>query len=131
MTLRVLAALRLIEANADEQQARTFIKSVAHIDAGPLALAAPGVIRFQITESDFQTARKALTTRYGKIDNSRAPGGSKGGQWAVAGSHFVVLSDTPIGRKSEGRHFIALVDNFHKETPAQMMRSLRQQMGAK
>lgn len=123
--MKILAAQRLL-ANADEAQARAFIKSVANIDPGPQELSAPGVIRFSINEHEFTTARKALTQRYGKPDSSRLPSGSKGGQWAISGSHFIVLGDSPIGRRSSSRWFISLIDNFHKETPAQMMRRLRQ-----
>lgn len=124
--VQVQAAQRLVKANADEQQARDFIESVANIQVGKLEHTRPGNMRFTVVgPQDFMTARKALTERYGRMDTSRAPYGSHGGQWKIADKHHLVLSDIrDRGGLQSNPYSITLVDDNHKERPADMIRRI-------
>lgn len=126
--IRVHAASRLtkVQADADEQMARDFIKSVADIDVGPREHTSPDIIRFTVNgPKDFMIARAALTKRYGAPDRSKAVYGSHACQWHLDAQRTITLSDVKFGGGiQKDPYTISLSDAAHKESVHQMMRRI-------
>lgn len=123
--MKILAASRLkLYADADEQMARAFIKSVADIDVGRKEHTSPDIIRFVVNgPADFMKAKAALTKRYGPPDTKNNVYGSHAGRWFVDAEKVIDLSDVKFGGGlQKDPYTIALYDAAHKESIHQMMR---------
>lgn len=125
--IQLRAASRLIAvAAADEAMARAFLKSVAGIEVGKLTHSVPGAISFSIDGPQaFMTARKHLTERYGKMDQSMTTYGSHAGRWFLddAKTKIIALSDAKYGGGiQKDPYSLSLLDTTHKETTSEMLR---------
>ena len=121
--VKVLAAQRLLTADADEAQARKFIKHAAGIDVGRLEHTAPDTIRFTVlSKEDFLKAREELTKHYGKPDTKMAVGWSQSGKWRIDPEKVITLDDTRYGGgQQQFPYSITLYDRAHYESLHRMI----------
>lgn len=116
--IKVLAARRLLVADADEAEARKFIKSVAGINVMKKEHSSPDIIRFAIfSKEDFQKAFDELTKHFGRPDTKHRVGWSKAGKWVIDPEKVIMLDDTRYGGGlHENPYSISLIDRSHRES---------------
>lgn len=124
--LRAAQRLTEVRADADEQMAREFIKSVAHINVGKREHSSPDQIRFTVdSQQDFERARTALISRYGLADTKLTVYGSRAGRWFLDDSktQIISLDDARHGGGVQKEPYsITLLDTTHKESIHQLLR---------
>lgn len=120
--VKILAARRLILADADEAMARKFIESVAGIKVGKMEHTSPDTIRFTVlSKEDFLRALEELTKHFGKPDTKHAAGWSKAGKWMIDPQKVIMLDDRRYGGGYQKEpYYISLFDRAHKESLQQM-----------
>jgi len=121
--MKILAAQRLLVADADESIAREFIKSVAGIKVDPKEHTSPDVIRFTVlTKEDFLRALEELTKHFGKPDTKMNVGHSQAGKWLIDPQKVIMLDDMRYGGgQQKFPYSISLVDRAHRETMKQLV----------
>jgi|SRR6478736_8636710 len=132
--IKIEAAQRLLAAQADENQARAYLKSLG-VEVGNVESRADNYIQFMLPFKNFDVVLQKLTKKLGRPQSLADDGDLKHLRWSLSGKGFVTLyrnqfNEVDIGisndpRRTRANRIHAKDDNGDAERLEQLKTQIR------